>query len=291
VLLSRNYAPSPALRPFVQRIYVFCADLPPDFELVDRLLSETAFIRILLKGEWLAEIAPGQWSGAGPVPFFGANARPLTVKVRGAFVVIGIAIRPGGWCALFTDSARTHADRMLPLSELWGTLADSLHAQVSTADGDAEIVARTEECLMERLAALGMRQADPVAEAFEAIARDDSTIRVADAAAQTGRSIRRLERACYASFGHSPKAILRRSRFLDMAATFRGFTDPSEEDLAALRYFDHSHRNREFRRFIGMTPGAFEKTATPLLTAGLKLRAEGMSGNERRDAHRVFDGD
>lgn len=37
---------------------------------------------------------------------------------------------------------------------------------------------------------------------------------------------------------------------------------------------DQSHRIREFRRFIGMTPAEFERTPKPLLTAGLKLRAE-----------------
>ncbi len=277
LLLSRTYAPSPTLAPFVRRHYVFHADLPQDFELVDRLLSETAFIRILLEGDWRAETAPGEWHGAGPVPLFGPNARPLTVKVRGAFVVIGIAIRPGGWGALFADSARDHADHMVSLHDLWGDLATQLHESVDAARDDAAIVAAIEAVLARRLAQIGVGTADPIAEAFEAIARFDSTIRVADAAAQIGVSVPRLERVCYARFGHSPKAILRRSRFLDMAAAFRGFSDPSAEDLAALRYFDSSHRNREFRRFIGMTPGAFAKTPTPLLTAGLKLRVEGMN--------------
>ena len=57
-----------------------------------------------------------------------------------------------------------------------------------------------------------------------------------------------------------------------MAAALRGFGNASDEELAALRYFDQSHRNREFRRFIGMTPGQFAATPTPLLTAGLELR-------------------
>ena len=62
-----------------------------------------------------------------------------------------------------------------------------------------------------------------------------------------------------------------------MATAMRGFSDPDQELLAALRYFDQSHRTREFRHFIGMTPGTFEKAVTPLLTAGLKLRAEGLA--------------
>lgn len=109
---------------------------------------------------------------------------------------------------------------------------------------------------------------------FEDIARNDSTLRVADAAGQLGLSTRQLERLTARHFGHSPKLVLRRSRFLDMATAMRGLSDPSAELLAALRYFDQSHKTREFKRFIGMTPAEFERTPTPLLTAGLGLRNE-----------------
>src|SRR3546814_14999970 len=51
-------------------------------------------------------------------------------------------------------------------------------------------------------------------------------------------------------------------------------SDLSDEDSADLRYFDQSHRNRDFRRFIGMTPQTFAQTPTPLFTASLKLRLE-----------------
>ena len=112
---------------------------------------------------------------------------------------------------------------------------------------------------------------------FAAIARSDSTIRIDDAAAELGLSIRQLERRCLASFGLSPKAVLRRSRFLDMAMAVRGFSSPSEEQLAALRYFDQSHLTREFKRFAGMTPKAFERTVTPLFTAGLNLRSQALA--------------
>ncbi len=107
------------------------------------------------------------------------------------------------------------------------------------------------------------------------IARHDSTMPVADAAARLRLSTRQLERICRATFGHTPKVVLRRSRFLDTSQAMRGFGEPSADQLAALRYFDQSHLNREFRHFFGMTPGSFERTATPLFTAGLKLRADG----------------
>jgi methylphosphotriester-DNA--protein-cysteine methyltransferase len=276
MLLSRNYPPSPELAPYIARHYVFAAELPEDLTLTDRLLSETAFVRILIRGDWKAEIAPGYWASAGPVVFFGPNEFPLPVRVKGPFTVAGFAIQPGGWRSLFDRSARDYADEMIPLSAAGGSIADRLWTEIQAATDDAGLVAAMEHTISAQLAWIGLRRPDAQMAAFAAIARSDSTIRIDDAAAQVGLSIRQLERRCLATFGLSPKAVLRRSRFLDMAMAMRGFSSPSEEELAALCYFDQSHLTREFKRFAGMTPRAFERAETPLFTAGLNLRSQAV---------------
>ena len=53
MLLSRTYPPHKDLEPFIRRHYVFDAALPDDFMIEDSLLSENAFVRILLKGDAL----------------------------------------------------------------------------------------------------------------------------------------------------------------------------------------------------------------------------------------------
>jgi AraC-like DNA-binding protein len=275
VLLSRNYPPSAGLEPYIRQHYVFETAQADDFELIDRVLSETAFIRILVKGDWRAEFEPDVWSnGPGPILVFGANARQFHVRVRGPFLVAGMAIRPSGWKALFGRPASELADTMAPLGDVWGESAVDLHRTISALGDDTARVAAMEAAVALQIKAHGNRATDPEMRAFERIARFESTIRVIDAADRVGLSLRQLERRCLDSFGHMPKTILGRSRFLDMAGAMRGYGDTSEDELAALRYFDDSHRNREFRRFIGMTPGAFTRTPTPLLDAGLKLRAE-----------------
>lgn len=275
MLLSRNYAPSDDLAPYIRRYYVFEAALPEGFEVIDQLMSETAFIRLLLRGNWAAEVDAG-WASFGPVPLMGANSVPLRVRVRGGFHVVGIAIRPCGWRSLFNCPASDLADRAEPLERHWGSLADALYDAVAAAGDDAAIVAAIEQIVRRRITECGRRPADDYIARFEDIARNDCTIAVGDAARRLGISTRQLERLCRATFGHGPKVVLRRSRFLETAQAMRGFGTPSEEHLAALHYFDQSHVNREFRHFFGMTPGMFERTMTPLFTAGLKLRADGV---------------
>lgn len=277
MLLSRNYPPSPELAPYILRHYVFEAGLPDDFTIADSLLSETAFVRILIRGDWKAETAPGYWTSAGPVVLFGPNGFPLPVRVKGAFTVAGFAVRPAGWRSLFARSARDYADVMLPLAAAWGDVADRLWVECEAAANDEAIVAAMENAIAAQLNRIGHFQPDAQMAAFAAIARVDSTIRIDDAAARIGLSVRQLERRCLATFGLSPKTVLRRSRFLDMAMAMRGFSSPSQEELAALRYFDQSHLTREFKRFAGMTPRAFQHTGTPLFTAGLNLRSQAAS--------------
>lgn len=274
MLKSRNYAPSAELAHVIARHYVFSVDAPDSFELVDKLLSETAFLRVLIKGDWSAETSPDTWTNVGPMVFFGPNSRPLTVRVRGGFIVIGVAFRPGGWRCLFDRPAEYYADRMLSMADLWGEESDALHADLLQIndDDDAAVVATIEARIQAMISRRGHIPNDEAMARFELIARNDSTIMTHDAASQIGLSLRQLERHCRASFGMSPKTVLRRSRFLDMASAMRGLSRPDERELAELRYYDQSHLNREFRRFIGMTPGQFAQTPTPLLTAGLELR-------------------
>jgi AraC-like DNA-binding protein len=278
MLQSLNYAPSADLAPYVKQHFVFRAPLPEDFTLIDQLCSETAVIRVLLGGDWAAEFPPADWRYEGPGILFGANSKCFRVRVRGPFTVVGVALRPSGWHGLFDWKAQQFTDNMWSLRDLWGELSDRLYNDLCDAgDCNETMVAAIEAVVRDRLKAVNSYAFDPQMAAFENIAREDSTIRVADAAEQIGLSDRAMERRCCATFGLTPKAILRRSRFLDMAAVFRGISNPDAEERAALRFSDQSHLNREFRHFVNMTPGAFEKASTPLLNAVLKLREDGIA--------------
>jgi AraC-like DNA-binding protein len=275
MLQSMNYAPSSDLAPYVRNHFVFRAALPADMELIDPLLSETAMLRIILQGDWAAEFTPGTWQVEGPTILFGNNARCFNVRVRGPFVVAGTAMRPSGWTALCNQKASQFADGMYPARIAWGDDTDQLYREASaTGEADDGIVAALEKFWRAQIAKVGMPATDPAMATFENITNTDSTMRVADVADSLGLSSRALERRCCATFGLTPKAVLRRSRFLDMAAAVRGISEPDEEGRAALRFSDQSHLNREFRYFINMTPGAFEKASTPLLNAVLKLRQD-----------------
>lgn len=274
MLKSSNYPPSPDLADIIARHYVFSVDLPDDYVIIDSLLAETPFIRVLIAGDWTGESAPDTWTSVGPMVFFGANSRPYRVRVQGSFHVIGIAFCPGGWRCLFDTPSSAYTNQMLSMQDLWGEHSDQLHEELAVLarDDHAGAITAIETKIRDLISQRKPIAPDTAMQQFELIARNDSTILIRDAADRIGLTARQMERRCNAAFGMSPKTVLRRARFLDMASAMRGLSAPSEEELAALRYYDQSHLNREFRHFIGMTPGQFAVTPTPLLTAGLELR-------------------
>ncbi len=274
MLSSETYPPSDDLRPYIRQFYVVVAQLDDEQEIEDFLISETASVRILLKGDWTGKIQSEEWRKPGNVLFFAANEFPLKVKVKGSFTVAGFVIRPCGWSALFPEPHHHFTGRVVMLENIWGELAGEMMRSIENAEGSEGKIAAMEEHLRLRLKEIDGPPPDPQMAQFEQICLNNCAIKVSEAAEQIGLSVRQLERRCKKSFGLTPKAILRRSRFLDMGAAMKGFSTAGEADLAALRFFDQSHVAREFKRFTHMTPTEYAKSATPLHNAALQVREQ-----------------
>lgn len=86
-------------------------------------------------------------------------------------------------------------------------------------------------------------------------------LRVADIAAAAELSATQLERAMRRSLGMSPKQLLMRTR-LDEAARRLDDTDlPIATIAAQCGFYDQSQFTRQFRRTVGLTPGAYRARA------------------------------
>ncbi len=267
--LSVSRTPAESIAGHVARLFVTIIERPADAVLDDFLLHENAYIRVPVVGTWEAP-ADGTWTRyEGPL-LFGAQQRRFPVRARGPVIAAGFAIRPGGWFSFGDAPADALADRVLPVGGDWGAALRWATADVYDLE---QTFARLEQVLRERIAVRAV-PADPVIAAFERIARIDPLRSVAEIAAEFGMSARRLDRVVRAHFGHLPKTVLRRSRFLDAAAVMRGLAVPSADELAELRFYDASHLNREFREFVGMTPAQFRRTPTMLFTPSLEVRQQ-----------------
>ncbi|MBO9498741.1 MAG: AraC family transcriptional regulator [Novosphingobium sp.] len=96
---------------------------------------------------------------------------------------------------------------------------------------------------------------------------------VADFSEHTGLERRTLERLCLRYFGFSPKVMLRRQRFMRSLALFMLENAANWSEAMDSHYHDQAQFVREFRSFMGMSPGAYAAREHPILGAFMKERA------------------
>lgn len=173
---------------------------------------------------------------------------------------VGALLRPAA-VPSFTDSPGELRD-----GRLWLDASD-LHAAVTEAMGKnsptrgGEAAALLAGWLLERVPS-ATDEALLANAMTEAIANDPELVRIADVAQRLSVSTRTLQRLAAKYVGLSPSALIRRRRLQEAASQLR--TQP-DVDLAVLAarfgYADQAHLSNDFRRYLGLTPGRYQKSA------------------------------
>ncbi|MCL9983162.1 MAG: helix-turn-helix domain-containing protein [Erythrobacter sp.] len=274
--LSNNRAPCEALSPWVARIYATKVETAPDHVMNCGLISDTPVMRTLLAGEWTAHTRDGAGRYGPCAMLFGAQTKRMAVSVKGSFATIGVALKPGAMTALLGPKVEDTLDRIILYDHIygnqrWGTSARIIKWFDPESPPDRWL--RVAEKLVLQLVELtGGRKPDPITEQFDKAVFADPNLNIGEFAEEHGVERRSLERKIKSAYGQTATKVLRRARALDIAAHLRGVADDSEAEEAALRFFDQSHMNREFRAFFGMTPREFARTPQPFMTLTLEAR-------------------
>ncbi|RYZ34726.1 MAG: helix-turn-helix domain-containing protein, partial [Myxococcaceae bacterium] len=129
------------------------------------------------------------------------------------------------------------------------------------------VAARLDAWLLGRLAATkSLPETERLARAWNVLCR---TSRVEMAARAVDVSTRQLERGFQEHFGHSPRQLFALERIhSSLLAAQTGQGDP----LGG--FSDQAHRIRTWRRYLGLTPGRFERTPRSLMADYFNPRRE-----------------
>jgi AraC-like DNA-binding protein len=266
----RYFLPAPALRALITTYYVI--EIGGDGLGEELLFPEWANIRLLLEGGW------SQTFGDGRTLSFSAPAALLsgvisrTAKIRGGpGRVVGVGFLPAGWGVFTSLPARGYVDNIVPLSTFAGAAAENLLNDVQAAPDDATLVAALDAWLDARMAPAGPPDAALVT-AHDALLHPDVRS-VAEWARRLGRSARQAERLALTYFGMSPKALLRRQRFLRSFAAIREQPPGLWARMIDPGYVDQSQFIRDFRYFMGMAPRTYFARDFSLMRAAGRARA------------------
>ena len=180
--------------------------------------------------------------------YFEVSRVPFCVKMR---------MRPGRAQALLGVPLRGLVDRVVPLSDLWGVAGDRLADDLFKVGSDpTAVVGLLAATLMDQVRARSrhdLARDELVRSATSALTSSGPRVRAT--ARRLNVSERHLRNLFTDAVGIPPKRVARIARMQHVLA---GAGQQSLTQLAAeAGYYDQSHMTAEFRRMMGVSPGAF----------------------------------
>lgn len=246
--------PAEPLRDLITSYYVVEASGPPRAAVTDLLHPEWGNLRLQLRNEWQAFDEGGLSVPAQPAALFGPTSKARMVVARPG-AVQGVGFTPLGWTLLVGCPADQMADAVIPAEQAWGPTVLNLQQRVCAADTDDARVQLLDTFFSARITT--DRHREPLVRAIHAAMLDPSVQTVDEFARRSGVSAPALGRACLRYFGFTPKILLRRQRFLRTLASLSVNEGEPIGDFIDAAYVDHSHFNREFKRFMGLSPSEY----------------------------------
>lgn len=266
----RYFLPAPKLRAMITTYYVL--EIGGDGLVEELLFPEWANVRLLLDGGWSQTFGDGRTVSHSPPMALMSGVISRTARIRGGpGRAVGVGFLPAGWGVFTPLPARDYVDDIVPLSTFVGAAADELLRDVLACPDDAALVAALDAWFLAHMA--GAEATDTALVAAHAALLDPEVRSVAEWARRLGRSPRQAERLALTYFGMSPKALLRRQRFLRSFAAIREQPPGLWARMIDPGYVDQSQFIRDFRYFMGMPPRAYFARDFSFMRAAGKARA------------------
>lgn len=278
----RFHRPAPPLSALVTAYYFVEVQGPPGAAIDDLLHPEWGNLRLRTGEDCDVGMNGGPLARAPGVALFGPTSRAAPIRVRPG-TVIGVGFTPQGWARLIGIDASILADALTPAeAALPGTAG--LHDRLEACAADVDRVTQLDAYFLQRLDQ--GRDADPRIDAILSALGDGESDSVEMLADRLGMSATQLSRCCRRWFGFTAKILLRRQRFL---RTLARLFDPGERTISEVldsAYCDQSHFNREFRRFMGLSPRAYFAGPRSILRPATRKREEDI-GAALQGLHRA----
>lgn len=262
--------PMPLLRPYLT-VYAFIENSGARiFETIPAMLPN---LHIRIAGETTYHFHDRAPVCAPRVSLIGATTRCYGFEASPDAKFITIGFLPLGWLTLFRLPAFEVVDGVVDGGAVWDrALVDELCCQILQCSNDRERQAVLEGFL---LGQLGRATACPLTDTAAAI--DDWLERSSDLSLdplmeQLDVGARHLRRLTLQTHGMSPKRLAMKYRTLRAAAAYVTSDAQDLETQATLLFSDQSHLIRDFRQFVGWTPGAFTGASMNLAAATLQGR-------------------
>lgn len=249
----------------VDAIYVLRAPGPHCRELTGSLLPQVEW---LLRGRFGWECRDGKLQMIADAAALGPSTAAMHLETFGDTVLIGMGIYPEGWASLLPVPAGDVVEQVCDLTDLWGEVAREPLA-FDPDQTDVALAAQLEAFMLRRL-----DDARPLDPRVTAISRwaNGSDHDIGALCEELGVSHRQLDRLCVAAHGLPPRVLANKHKVLRMAAVLALGQRDNRREVWTSEYSDQSHFNRNFKRFIGVSPTRFLADPEVLVRDVMRVR-------------------
>jgi AraC-like DNA-binding protein len=267
----RFFAPYPELTRYLSAIYLNDIDVAPGDRMEDMLHPEWANLRFMEGDPGVGRVGPGEMEPTPACVLVGPTCHSARFET-GTMRSWGIGFLPLGWTKFVNASAELYADRAVDAEQdpAFASLV-SLRPLLRDPDGDPHAQAAAINRHLLDLLADAPPDDSVVIRAHAALA-DPDVGTVSELAERVGISERSLGNLSRRAFGFPPKLLLRRQRFLRTLGAVMLDASRSWSHSLDLHYYDQSHFNRDFTRFMGLSPGAYMAQPHPIVDAAVRGR-------------------
>lgn len=257
----RYYQPLAPLREWVTVYYLFKSDLPV---MEDNLRAELPQVRFAWRGDTTISLAGLQDIEVPRASLTGPSYTAIRFQARGPYRMFGAGLRPAGWAALIGAGASELANLPMDLEQIVGATARRTLHQMAEAQNDAGRIAAIEGFFLS-LAMHARQQPLWFTRVVDCWLSGSHNPEVGTLERSLGLSSRQIERLALRIYGAAPKLLARKARAVQSAIRLGCNPEGGWEEAAAEAYYDQSHFIRDFKTFIGMTPGDYASRATSSL--------------------------
>ena len=259
------YRPAWPLGQFVKTIWYYEGYTQP--HAFERLMPDASMgVVINLDDDYVRIYDPdnlANFSRLDGAVFMGAQTGFFVIDTAEQRNVIGAQFAAGGAFPFLDAPAGELEGLHLSVGDVWRAEHRRIRERLLEIP---EAMGRCRQFEKELLAVAAGRMAIRADVAYAAKALDDPARSVADVAASSGLSSRRLTQVFRDAVGLTPKAYSRVRRF---QRALRGLQEPGGPDWANIAlecgYYDQSHFNNDFREFSGIVPSEYVAVKTPHL--------------------------
>jgi len=215
---------------------------------------------------------------AGKIYIQSVSSRGTIHRVRGDVGYLRTFFKPGKLESFLGTPLSETTDRLLTLSDLGYQKVAELEDRIMSSHRVEDRIAHLEDHLCRQLR-WATAEKELIQYLTDAIDQGRSFQDIPDLCRFFGYSARHLRRIFLDQLGISPKGFLKMFRLKQVLSVLEGRAFRSLTDLAyEFGFADQAHFCREFKNYMGLTPGSYLKRIDPSFTQKNRVDFQGWAG-------------